>query len=93
MSLWHRSRVQDHESELERVLAASSSRRLPIDIRVTLPALRRRYFITFLAGPERRDRKIDRTGPCRSQIGTTKNARSCHAQSIDQAVGGAHGRR
>ena len=40
--------------ELERVLAASSSRRLPIDIRITLPALRRRYFLTVLAGPERR---------------------------------------
>lgn len=40
--------------ELERVLGASSSRRLPIDIRITLPALRRRYFVTILAGPERR---------------------------------------
>ena len=40
--------------ELERVLAASSSRRLPIDIRITLPVLRRRYFFTVLAGPERR---------------------------------------
>lgn len=40
--------------ELERVLGASSSRRLPIDIRVTVPILWRRYFITVLAGPERR---------------------------------------
>ena len=40
--------------ELERVLAASSSRRFPIDLRITLPVLRRRYFLTVLAGPERR---------------------------------------
>jgi len=40
--------------ELERVLSASASRRLPVDIRVTVPVLWRRYFITVLAGPERR---------------------------------------
>lgn len=40
--------------ELERVLVASSSRRLPMDLRITLPVLRRRYFLTVLAGPERR---------------------------------------
>ena len=40
--------------ELERVLAAPSSRRLPIDIRLTVPFFWRRYFISFLAGPERR---------------------------------------
>ena len=40
--------------ELERVLTAPSARRLPIDIRITVPFLRRGFFITFLAGPERR---------------------------------------
>ena len=40
--------------ELEHVLAAPSSRPLPIDIRITVPIFWRRYFITLLAGPERR---------------------------------------
>ncbi len=40
--------------ELERVLTAPASRRLPLDIRITVPFLWRRYFITFLAGSERR---------------------------------------
>ncbi len=40
--------------ELERVLTAPTSRRLPIDVRITVPFLWRRYFITFLAGPEQR---------------------------------------
>lgn len=40
--------------ELERVLSAPSRRRLPIDIRLTVPLLRHRYFLTLLATPERR---------------------------------------
>ena len=40
--------------ELERVLTAPASRRLPLDIRITVPFLWRQYFITFLAGSERR---------------------------------------
>jgi hypothetical protein len=40
--------------ELERVIAAAPARRLPIDIRITVPFFWRRYFITLLAGPERR---------------------------------------
>jgi hypothetical protein len=40
--------------ELERVLAAPASGRVPIDIRITVPFFWRRYFITFLAGPEQR---------------------------------------
>ena len=40
--------------ELERVLVASPSRRLPIDIRMTVPFFRRRYFMTFVAGRELR---------------------------------------
>lgn len=40
--------------ELERVLAAGSRKRLPVDIRITVPFFPRRFFITFLAGPERR---------------------------------------
>ena len=40
--------------ELERVLAASASGRVPVNIRITVPFLWRRYFVTFLAGPEQR---------------------------------------
>lgn len=40
--------------ELERVLSAPPSRRLPIDIRITVPFFRGRYFLTFIAGRERR---------------------------------------
>ena len=40
--------------ELERILAASASRRVPVDVRITVPFLWRRYFVTFIAGPEQR---------------------------------------
>ena len=40
--------------ELELALASPASRRLPIDIRMTVPIVGRRFFITLLAGPERR---------------------------------------
>ncbi len=40
--------------ELERVLSAPSRRRLPIDIRLTVPLFRHRYFLALLATPERR---------------------------------------
>jgi hypothetical protein len=41
--------------ELERVLATGSSRPPPINIRLTVPFFYRRYFLTVLAGGERRD--------------------------------------
>ena len=40
--------------EVERILSMPSSRRFPVDIRVSLPFVWRRYFITILAGPEQR---------------------------------------
>ena len=40
--------------ELERILAAPASSRLPIDLRLTVRFFRRRFFLTFLAGTERR---------------------------------------
>lgn len=40
--------------ELERVLAASAARPVPVDIRITVPFFRRGFFIAVLAGPERR---------------------------------------
>jgi hypothetical protein len=43
--------------ELERVLVAAPARRLPVDIRITVPFFRRAFFITVLAGPERRSRE------------------------------------
>ncbi len=49
-----RSFTQAQLQEIKRVLPAPASRRLPIDIRITVPFLRRRYFITVLAGPEQR---------------------------------------
>ncbi len=39
---------------LERVLSAPGSRRLPIDIRITVPFFRGGYFLTCIAGRERR---------------------------------------
>ena len=49
-----RSFTESQLRELERVLTAPSSARLPVDIRISVPFLRRRFFITVLAGPERR---------------------------------------
>ena len=49
-----RSFTEAQLQELERVLEATSSRGVPVDIRVTVPFFWRRYFITFLAGSERR---------------------------------------
>jgi hypothetical protein len=49
-----RSFTQAQLQEIKRVLPAPASGRLPIDIRITVPFLRRRYFITVLAGPEQR---------------------------------------
>ena len=39
---------------LESILAARSPSRLPVDIRLTVPLFRRRFFVTLLAGEERR---------------------------------------
>lgn len=49
-----RSFTEDQVRELERVLAATSTRRLPIDIRISVPFFPRGFFVTLLAGPERR---------------------------------------
>ena len=49
-----RSFTEGQLQELKRVVSATKSRRLPIDIRITVPFFWRRYFITVLAGPERR---------------------------------------
>ena len=62
--------------ELERVLADSSSRPLPLDIRITLPALRRRYFITVLAGPERRSAERLKQERARHRLWTFANTSS-----------------
>lgn len=49
--------TDDQIRELERVLAAAPAKRLPVDIRITVPLFRRGFFITVLAGPERRSRE------------------------------------
>ncbi len=60
--------------ELERVLAAPASRRVPIDIRITLPFFWRRYFITFLAGPERRSVQRLKEERAKHELWTLANA-------------------
>lgn len=40
--------------ELERVLTSQTTKGPPVDVRITLPVLWCRVFVTFLAGPERR---------------------------------------
>ena len=40
--------------ELERVLTSQTTKRPPIDVRITVPFFWHRVFVTFLAGPERR---------------------------------------
>lgn len=42
---------------LEHALTAAPAKRPPVDIRLTAPFFSRRYFITVLAGPERRSRQ------------------------------------
>lgn len=49
-----RSFTEDQVRELERALALTQGRRLPIDIRISVPFFRRGFFVTLLAGPERR---------------------------------------
>ena len=59
---------------LEGVLAASSSRRLPIDIRLTVPFFRRHFFITLLAGRERRSAARLKQERRRHRLWTLANA-------------------
>lgn len=65
------SEAQLHE--LERVLAAPASGRPAINIRVTAPLFWRRYFITFLAGPERRSEERLKEERARHAIWTVAN--------------------
>jgi hypothetical protein len=60
--------------ELERVLATSASRRLPVDVRITVPFLWRRYFVTFLAGPEQRSEERLKAERAKHAICTFANA-------------------
>jgi hypothetical protein len=59
--------------ELERALAASASRRLPIDVRITVPFFWRRYFVTFLAGPEQRSEERLKSERAKHAIGSFAN--------------------
>ncbi len=69
-----RSFTEAQLRELERVLATPSSRRLPINIRITVPFFRRGYFITFLAGSERRSEERLKEERARHPIWTLANA-------------------
>lgn len=60
--------------ELERVLSAPASRRLPIDIRTTLPFFRGRYFLTFIAGRERRSAQLLKAERAKRALWTFANA-------------------
>jgi hypothetical protein len=60
--------------ELERILAAAPARRLPVDIRITVPFFRRGFFITVLAGPERRSRERRKEERGKHALWTVANA-------------------
>lgn len=79
--------------ELERVLAAPASRRLPLDIRITVPFLWRQYFITFLAGSEQRSRERLTEDRARHALWTFANVSSfvfLLALSIPAIIGLVH---
>jgi len=59
--------------ELERVLIAPTSGCRPIDIRITVPFFRRRYFVTFLAGPELRSAERLKADRAKHAIVTAAN--------------------
>lgn len=52
-----KSFTEEQLRELERSLAEPASSGTPINIRLTMPMLWRQFYITFLAGPERRSKK------------------------------------
>ncbi len=79
--------------ELERVLTAPASRRLPLDIRITVPFLWRRYFITFLAGSEQRSTERLKEERARHALWTFANVSSLVfllALSIPALIGLVH---
>jgi hypothetical protein len=59
--------------ELERVLAPFSARRQPVDVRISVPLFRRRYFMTILAGPELRSAERLKADRAKHAIATTAN--------------------
>lgn len=55
--------TESQVAALDRALETATSNRQPVDIRISIPFLRRRYFIVVLAGSEQRSaerRKLDR---------------------------------
>lgn len=58
---------------LEGALAAPASRRPAVDIRLTAPFFRRRFFITLLAGPEQRSQERLKQERARHAIWTLAN--------------------
>ena len=59
--------------ELERVLSSQTTKRPPIDIRITVPFFWQRVFVTFLAGPERRSAERLRRDRAKHAIFTFAN--------------------
>ncbi len=79
--------------ELERVLTAPASRRLPLDIRITVPFFWRRYFINFRAGSEQRSRERLKDDRARHALWTFANVCSfvfLLALSIPALIGLIH---
>jgi hypothetical protein len=60
--------------ELERVLATGSTRPPPVNIRLTVPFFYRRFFLTVLAGGERRDASRLKKDRVQNALGTLTNA-------------------
>jgi len=88
-----RSFTETQLRELERVLTAPASRRLPIDVRLTVPFFWRRYFINFLAGPEQRSAERLKEERARHTLWTFANVCSfvfLLTLSIPALIGLAH---
>lgn len=69
-----RSFTEDQVRELERVLAAAPARRPPIDIRITVPFFQGGFFITLLAGRERRSAERRKAERAKHALWTVANA-------------------
>jgi hypothetical protein len=69
-----RSFTEAQLQELERVFVVPASSRVPIDIRITVPFFWRRFFITFLAGPERRSTERLKEERVKHALWTVANA-------------------
>ena len=52
-----KSFTEEQLHELERSLAEPESSGTPVNIRLTIPILWRQFYMTFLAGPERRSKQ------------------------------------